>query len=43
MQPPDKKAFHYVSFAKQISFPLSFVLFLSTHKAVSMKQTESNK
>jgi len=31
----DKKTFHYVSFAKQIAFPLSFVLFLLFVKAIS--------
>jgi len=31
----DQKTFHYVSFAKQIAFPLSFVLFLLAVEAIS--------
>jgi len=31
----DQNVFHYVSFAKQIAFPLSFVLFLLVVEAIS--------
>jgi len=32
-----QKIFHYVSFAKQIAFPLSFVLFLLAVEAISIE------